>query len=128
MGMLDYFEPEPDLKCPRCDRVLSGWQGSDAENALFVWKQGVRHPTEQCVDEECRLADEQLLGFTLPEDFSIVTHCTCSTTFLLEAIGTALDGLWTQTRLVQPDEVETRYASLPSSRRKAMRQWLLERV
>jgi len=128
MGMLDYFEPEPDLLCPRCGRILDGWQGHDADNALFVWRQGVRHPIRQCVDEECRLTDNELARFTLPEEFTIETHCSCSTTFLIEAIGIVIDGQWTQTRLVRADEIEERYAHLPRSRRKAMRQWLLEQV
>lgn len=128
MGMFDYFEPEPELACPRCGRVLSGWQGKDGEDALFVWRQGVRHPVDQRVPEESRLDDAQLARFTLPEEFSIVTHCSCSTAFLIEAIGTAVDGLWRETRLVRPDEIEERYALLPRPQRKAMRRWLSEKV
>ncbi len=128
MGMLDYFEPEPDLRCPRCGRVLIGWQGKEAENALFVWKQGVRHPTTQWVDEDCRLSEEELTRFTLPEEFTMVTDCTCSTKFLLDAVGTSIDGLWSQSRLMEPHEIEKMYKNWPRGRRKALRQWLLDRV
>ncbi len=129
MGMFDYYEPAPELACPRCGRALSGWQGKDTENALFVWKQSVRHPTEQCIeDEDIRLTAEDLVRFTLPEEFLIYTHCTCSTEFFLEAIGTTIDGVWIQTKLVQPDDIERMYSHMPRARRKAMRKWLLQRV
>lgn len=128
MGMMDYYEPKPDIACPRCGRVLSGWQGKDADNALFVWQQGVCHPTGQCVEEDIRLTAEDLTQFTLPEKFAIYTHCTCSTKFFLEAAGTSVDGIWLQTRLMQPDDVEKFYPHLPRTQRKAMRKWLQERV
>ena len=128
MGMIDYYEPDPELACPRCGRGLSGWQGKDAENALFLWKQGARHPTMQCVDEDHRLSAEELTQFVLPEKFTIYTHCTCSTKFFLEAVGTSVDCIWLQTKLMQPDDIENIYAHLPRTQRKAMRQWLQERV
>ena len=128
MGMLDYFEPEPELHCPRCGLVLSGWQGHDGDNALFVWRQGSRHPIDQCIDEDYRLSAEELTRFTLPSKFTIETLCTCSTRFLIEATGTSTNGLWSESKLVEPDEIENLYAHLPRSQRKAMRKWLLERV
>jgi len=63
MGTIDYYEPDPELTGLRCRRILNGWQGKDAENALFIWKQGVRHPTMQCVDENLRLSAEELTQF-----------------------------------------------------------------
>ena len=128
MGMIDYYEPDPELACPRCDRVLSDWQGNEAENALFIWKQGVPHPTGQAVDEEVALLEKDLVQFNLPEEFTIYTHCTCSTKFLIEAVGKSVDGTWLQTKLIQPDDIEKVYAYLPRAKRKALRQWLQERV
>jgi len=52
MGMLDYYEPNPELICPRCDRALSDWQGKDGESALLVWKQAVRHTAGQDVPDD----------------------------------------------------------------------------
>ncbi len=129
MSMIDYFEPVPELECPRCGKVLNDWQGKDAENALFVWKQGVLHPTKQCVDDEnSRLTAKELTRFTLPDEFTICTHCTCSTKFLIEAFGKSLDGIWHQTKLMQPEEIEKMYGHLPRTQRKVMRQWLQEKV
>ena len=48
--------------------------------------------------------------------------------FLIEATGTSTNGLWSESKLVEPDEIENLYAHLPRSQRKAMRKWLLERV
>ena len=128
MGMFDYYEPLPELVCPRCGQVLSGWQGGDSECALLVWRQGEKHPLAQQVPAECRLTDEDLKRFVLPEEFSICTHCTCSSRFLIEAIGQACEGLWIQTDLIQPADIEKRYAHLPRAQRQAMRQWLSEKV
>ena len=128
MGMIDYYEPEPRLACPRCGRVLSDWQGKEADNALFVWKQGVPCPTGKCIEEEFLLTADQLGRCTLPETFMIYTSCICSTKFLLEAVGTSIDGIWSRTELIQPDDVEKIYAHLPCAQREAIRLWLQERV
>ncbi len=127
MGMFDYYEPDPDLNCPRCGQALDGWQGKDGDNALFVWKQNSPHPTEQCIDdEEIRLTKEDLLRFNLPEEFEFYTHCTCSTKFFLFALGSTFEGVWNHTHLVQSDEIDRLYPHLPRTQRKAMRKWLQE--
>jgi hypothetical protein len=127
--MFDYFDPVPELNCPRCGRVLSDWQGKDAEDALFLWRQGVLHPVMQCIDDEsCRLTAEDLIRFTLPDEFTIYTHCSCSTKYFIEAFGEILDGVWHQTRLMKPEEIEEMYGRLPRSERKSMRKWLQMKV
>ncbi len=87
MRIFDYYELELDRSCPRCERVLSGRQVEDGENALFVWKQGVQQPIGQRVDKGVRLTVEQLARFRLPEVFSMATHCSCSTKLLIEAVN-----------------------------------------
>jgi len=49
MGLIDYYEPDPPIECPKCGGQ-SGWQGYDAHAACFVWLQGVAAPMEQRVE------------------------------------------------------------------------------
>lgn len=40
MGMFDYYEPVPPLRCPVCATPLTEWQGKQGTNLLLVWRQG----------------------------------------------------------------------------------------
>lgn len=96
MGMFDWYEPIPVLACPVCGATLGGWQGSDADSALFVWRQGLSTPVEWRVDEELRIA-AALAAAQLPPSFSIVTYD--SEGHGIVAVGAAPDGRWSTTTL-----------------------------
>lgn len=51
MGMLDYYQPRPDLSCPVCDASNLEWQGKDGPCALFLWEQGHAAPINQLIEE-----------------------------------------------------------------------------
>ena len=59
MGMFDYFEPKPPLRC-ECGEPLKGWQGKDGPCELLTWCQGV--PSD--IYKPC-----------LPDEFEIYTNC-----------------------------------------------------
>jgi hypothetical protein len=96
MGMFDWYEPRPHLTCPFCTAELSGWQGSDAENALFVWRQGEPHPVDQRADLDARIADNERIRFELPETFHIATACP-NDGQPLRATGRCRSGVWAET-------------------------------
>ena len=99
MGMFDYYQPVPELKCSVCDGVLTGWQGKDGPCALFVWQQGFAAPTDQNVRDKCRSSDSQIANARLPVEFYISSDdCGCSR--FVEAIGRTINGIWMTTELV----------------------------
>lgn len=94
MGMFDEYIPEPPLHCPACGEELSGWQGKDGPCLLLVWRQGSPHPAVP-VDDEL-VADEDSEG--LPASFRI--HTFDAHSHWVDAECVALDGVWTETRIV----------------------------
>ncbi len=74
--MLDYYDPEPPLRCPVRDLALSGWQANVAQTLSFFWRQGTRFPVTQAIDDDdVRLDPEDLRRFHLPPEFDIYVPC-----------------------------------------------------
>jgi hypothetical protein len=107
MGMFDYYQPNGDLRCPRCGQPLQGeWQGKDGPCGLFVWREGYPHPVEQRVDEESRLEDEERNRQRLPSEFFIYSY-DCSEHGPVEAECLAAEGVWSST-MIWPFEPDPR--------------------
>jgi len=100
MGMFDTYVPAGPLVCPMDGTPLIEWQGKDGPCALLVWHEGQRYPTDDWVDEELRQPGT-VLEFMLPPVFRIRCY-DCPRHHPIEAICTAVDGVWTETRLLQP--------------------------
>jgi hypothetical protein len=122
MGFFDWYEPRSELLCPVCGRALSDWRGYDGPNALFVWRQGHLSPVDQRVDEEVRLAPEDMASWRLPKDFVLYSD-DCGCPFPVEAFGTTLEGIWTTTTLVSIDNA-TQKRHERRAEWKARRAWL----
>jgi len=90
LGMFDWYEPVPLIKCVSCEAVPADWQGKTGPNALLVWRQGHRHPVRQCADDA--LAGADLARFVLPERFRFYTTCENGHELLFE--GRTSDGVW----------------------------------
>lgn len=72
MSLYDEFIPNPEIKCPKCSGTVRGWQGKPETGcALFVWKQGAKHPIGQSCDDDFKISQKELEAFTLPSQFSI---------------------------------------------------------
>ena len=99
MGMFDWYEPRPEVKCPRCDSTLAGWQGKSGPCGLFEWVQGVASPPRQLVDDDCAAAIEVREATRLPDDFEIYTFCNACQT-LVEALGSCERGVWIRVDLL----------------------------
>ncbi len=123
MGMFDYYQTAQAVACPRCGNELSGWQGKGGPCGLFLWREGVRHPVDQLVDADARLASDKLEDFALPEKFVIYTDC-CGGDFLIDALGSSADGVWQETRLLSAEDIDEVYRHEPKARRKARKKWL----
>lgn len=93
MSNVDYYLPDPPLRCPVCNAGLDNWQGNDGPGAGFVWRQGVRPPVDQ------RGAGGERADVHLPNAFRIYTAC-CSRHFFVEAIGRAPNGTWSSTEVI----------------------------
>jgi hypothetical protein len=103
MGMFDWYKPRPQVKCPRCDSTLAGWQGKSGPCGLFEWVQGVASPARQLVDDDCAATVEVREATRLPDDFRIYTFCNpCQT--LVEALGSCERGVWIRVDLLHPLE------------------------
>jgi hypothetical protein len=100
MGMFDHYQPKPDISCPICGAAKLEWQGKDGPSALFVWEQGRPTPVDQRVDGDCKGLPEATMKARLPIRFEISAECRCPTPLM--AVGTASDGVWTQTELLNP--------------------------
>ena len=101
MGMFDWYEPDQELQCPVCGAALSEWQGKDGECALFVWGEGEKHPIDQAIDDEdVRLAAEDYVYATLPEQFEIYSYDCSLHQPIVAACSTDDNGVWSQTRIL----------------------------
>jgi hypothetical protein len=98
MGMFDYYQPQPEFRCPACSSPLRGWQGKDAACALFLWVQGQATPVDQVMDDEWKLPSAERAQHRLPERFEIYTSCeTCKR--WIDATGFVTDGIWSMSVL-----------------------------
>jgi hypothetical protein len=95
MGMFDCYVPVPAIACPWCGKGEVLWQGKDADNALFVWEQGVRNPREQRVPEESQCSASEMERCLLPAEF--VFYGWCPDDHETRAVGRCEDGVWTTT-------------------------------
>ena len=95
--MFDYYLPEIE-QCPLCGHPLSEWQGKDGPNALFEWRQGIRHPTHQHVEDEVKISEVERNNLTLPEKFQIYSH-DCPEHSPIVATGVCSHGVWLSTVL-----------------------------
>ena len=121
--MFDWYIPEPVLICPHCGTALDEWQGKQGPCALLVWRQGRKHPIDQRIDEEIRWAPEELTRFELAERFIIYTSC-CSHDFQVEAVCTTEEGVWSESRIITPNEVDEVHYDEPKQKRLARKEWL----
>jgi hypothetical protein len=101
MGMFDWYQPRPHLKCPACSDALSGWQGKDGPCGLFEWTQGYVSPKAQLVDDECALTPPERTRFRLPDQFALYTSCASCERWI-EAHGSCDAGVWNRTDLIRP--------------------------
>ena len=97
VGMYDAYEPQPPISCPICGAPSLGWQGKDGPCALFLWRQGSRHPVDQQIDEDVRIDPASYGEFVLPPTFKIIGWC--ANDHLFEATGRAPSGVWAETEL-----------------------------
>jgi hypothetical protein len=97
MGMFDHYIPDPPVKCPKCGKEISGWQGkNDPAPALLVWKQGVAAPIDQRVDDEWRGDPKVLQGLRLPEGEIWIYGGQCACGYFAEGDfrGFVRGGVW----------------------------------
>jgi hypothetical protein len=99
MSMFDWYQPATQLTCPECGTPLKEWQGKDGPCGLFVWREGVRHPVDQLIDdEEVRLPPGELSRFTLPSSFEIYSY-DCPNHQPIDAVCATGDGVWSSTQV-----------------------------
>lgn len=122
MSNVDYYLPEPPLKCPACNASLDNWQGGDGPCGGFVWQQGARLPVDQRANAESKVAADALADLHLPNAFKIYTPC-CSRQFLVEAIGRAPGGTWSSTELITARDAQ-RHEGERMEEFKARLRWL----
>jgi hypothetical protein len=97
VSMFDWYQPAGDLSSPLCGKPLSEWQGKDGPCGLFVWREGVKHPVDQAIDDpEVRLPSEAWDQFTLPPQFAVYSH-DCPDHQPVDAICRTRDGVWSST-------------------------------
>lgn len=98
MGMLDFYEPVPELKCPICSSIIAEWQSKEGPNCLYVWQQNCISPVDQRCVEECRTPRSQVAQKRLPERFNISGECACGHSTEAECITE--NGIWVSTTLI----------------------------
>ena len=101
MGLFDWYQPRPELPCPRCGAVLDNWQGKDGPSRLFRWTQGCASPTDQLIDEDVALDVEARARFRLPDEFDFYVTCD-SCKLSVDAHGSAEAGVWSRIDVVRP--------------------------
>jgi hypothetical protein len=73
--MFDWYEPRNGVACATCGAEIDGWQGKNGPRALFLWRQGERHPVDQAIDDDARIDASRYAEFALPESFGITGCC-----------------------------------------------------
>jgi hypothetical protein len=99
VGMLDWYVPVPALACPVCESPVSEWQGSDADNVLYVWRQGEAAPIGWRIDEEIEVPGARDAA-RLPRHFSIFAWDEAGHEIV--AKGDAPGGIWASTQIDLP--------------------------
>ena len=112
MGVIDIFEPHPSLECPWCGDLVEHWQGNGGPRALFVWRQGEKHPVRQAVDEP--IASERFSEFTLSDEFNLIGRCPSE--HVVRGIGRCHHGVWDET-----DTSEAKRAAADDAERRRVR-------
>jgi hypothetical protein len=95
--MFDWYEPVPQLDCPVCGASLDDWQGSDADNVMFVWRQGIASPVDWRIDPDLQTPAGRDQA-RLPMTFSLGTDDLAGHRIVAE--GSAPGGTWSSTRLL----------------------------
>lgn len=95
--MFDWYEPVPALACPVCQSPLTEWQGKDAANLLYVWRQDQAAPVDWRVDDEVQIPGASAAA-RLPATFSIAAWDDAGHEVVAE--GSAPDGIWTTTQVL----------------------------
>lgn len=100
MSLFDSYIPEPALRCPVCDFLLTNWQGKDGPCLLLTWQQGVKFPVAHELPEESVDDSKSFLeSWSLPPRFEIYSdECRCGR--LIEAYGICEQGVWSRTEIV----------------------------
>jgi hypothetical protein len=108
MGMFDWFQPEPQQKCPVCDKILSEWQGYDGPCLLFVWRQGAAAPVAHRGDgEDFQVSDSDLNNWRLPNEFVFYSY-DCQCPYPVEAKGRTENEVWASTELINASNARQR--------------------
>lgn len=94
-AQFDWYEPHGDATCPICGEVVGTWQGKDGPNALFLWKEGRRHPVDQIADPDARISPDRYREFELPDAFTISGFCANDHHVLAEC--SCIDRTWSTT-------------------------------
>lgn len=122
MSNIDYYLPEPPLRCPVCNASLGNWQGSDGPGCGFIWQQGVRSPIDQRGNAEYKVEAGAAADVHLPNAFRIYTAC-CSRQFFVEAVGRAPNGTWSSTEVITARDAQ-RHEDERMEQFKARIRWL----
>jgi hypothetical protein len=79
MGLFDWFEPAPPVRCLKCkDGEIHGWQEKPIEPGLFLWRQGFAAPVDQPIDDECKIDESRRSLLRLsPSDRLEIYYGTC---------------------------------------------------
>ncbi len=96
--MFDWYEPEAAITCPACGTALRQWQGKDGPCALFVWRQGVAAPVEHRVDDDCKLAPDEMRSTRLRGDVTI--HSYDCGQHVVDARAVVREGVWRTTEII----------------------------
>lgn len=100
VGMFDWYEPTVGAICPSCGQPIIEWQGKSGPCALFVWRQGERHPVGQPIAEESKIEPARYSEFSLPTTFDIWGYCAEQHGWTRECQCT--DGVWRNTGPLHP--------------------------
>jgi predicted ATP-dependent serine protease len=77
LGLFDYYIlKDKKYYCKTCGEELDEWQGKDAENSLFIWEEGKKHPVRQEVDNEIKISRNEFEKFSLRSEFQIYSFCS----------------------------------------------------
>ena len=98
MGFFDTYKPAEPIKCPVCSRSVTEWQGKQGPCGLFVWEEGIAHPTGQEAGE-VNILKQNREKVRLPEEFEIYSY-ECGCPFPVEAICKTVDGIWSETIVI----------------------------
>lgn len=99
MGLFDYYEPVPPLRCPVCATPLTEWQGKQGTRLLFVWRQGQAAAVGFRPDGMETLPLRPDLPDRLPPEFTFYSN-DCPRHRFVTARGRTAGGIWTESVLL----------------------------